>query len=589
MFGQTLHYEFTNYDDSDYVTRNAQVGRGLTWEGIAWAFTHFHAANWHPLTWLSHMLDAQLFGMNPGGHHLTNLILHSATTILLFLLLRQMTGALWRSAFVAALFAVHPLHVESVAWIAERKDVLSGLFFVLTLIAYVRYSRAPHWRRYALTLFFFVLGLMSKPMLVSAPLILLLLDYWPLDRLQKGTVTRLLREKLPFLIPVAASCAVTVLAQRETIAPTTRLGFGARLANAIVSYLDYIRQMFWPKDLAVFYPWDAARLGVWPVSCAFVLLAGITVAVLMLRRRRYFATGWLWYLIMLVPVIGILQVGSQARADRYTYLPQIGLYLIIAWGAVDLAERLRHYRVYLGALGGAVIIILTFVAHSQAGYWKNSETLWTHAVASTNTNALAELNLGEALQRQGRNREARTHFETSLRINRNQPGLLAVIGEFDLTEGRLSEALEFLREAIALQPNDQNAHYNLGNIYLQIGNAEEALGQYRRALDLNPDDVEALNNMAWILATWADALFRDGPQAVRLAERADVLTRKTSPIISATLAAAYAEAARFPEAIRTAQRAIDLALREGNTSRADAIRSQLHFYEEGAAYRDRRF
>jgi len=597
VFGQTLHHEFTNYDDIDYVTKNAQVGRGLTLEGIGWAFTHLHAANWHPLTWISHMLDAQLYGMNAGGHHLTNLLLHTATAILLFLLVRQMTGALWRSAFVAALFAIHPLHVESVAWVAERKDVLSGLFFILTLMAYVRYIGAPDRRRYALTLLFFVLGLMSKPMLVSVPLILLLLDYWPLERLpslslttaeERKTAARLLWEKLPFMIPVAAACVVTVLAQRETIVPATRIDFGSRLANAAVAYLDYIRQMIWPKDLAVFYPWDAARLGIWHVSLAVGFLVGMTVAAIMLRGRRYFATGWLWYLIMLVPVIGILQVGYQARADRYTYLPQIGLYLLIAWAAVNVGEKLRHHRVWLGALGGTVIIVLTFVAHAQAGYWKNSETLWVHAVASTKTNAIAELNLGEALQRQGRNREARAHFETSLRINRNQPGLLAVVGEFYQEEGRLSEALEFLHEAIAQAPNDQNAHYNLGNLYLQIGNAKEALGHYRRALELNPDDVEAMNNMAWILATWPDALFRDGPKAVTVAERADALTRGQSQIISATLAAAYAETARFDAAIKAAERAINLATAEGNQTRAASIREQLETYKTGRAFRDRR-
>jgi tetratricopeptide (TPR) repeat protein len=597
VFGQTLHHEFTNYDDTDYVTRNAQVGRGLTWEGFAWAFTHLHAANWHPLTWLSHMLDAQFYGINAGGHHLTNLILHSATTILLFLFVRQMTGALWRSAFVAALFAIHPLHVESVAWVAERKDVLSGLFFVLTLMAYVRYTRAADGRRYGLTLLFFALGLMAKPMLVSVPVILLLLDYWPLARLpslglttpeERKTAWRLLREKLPFIILVAASCVVTLLAQREAIVPATGLDAGSRFANAIVAYLDYICQMIWPKDLAVFYPWDAARLGIWHVSLAMVVIVGMTVAAILLGRRRYFATGWLWYFIMLVPVIGILQVGYQARADRYTYLPQIGLHLLIAWGAVDIAEKLRVRRVWLGALAGAVIIILTFVAHTQAGYWKNSEMLWTHAVACTKTNALAELNLGEALQQQGRNREARAHFETSLLINRNQPGLLAVVGEFYQEEGRITEALQLLNEAIAQAPNDQNAHYNLGNLYLQIGNAKEALDHYRRALELNQDDTEAMNNMAWILATWPDALFRDGLQAVSLAERADTLTRGQSQIISATLAAAYAETARFDEAIKAAQRAINLATAEGKEARAASIREQLETYKSRRAFRDRR-
>jgi hypothetical protein len=371
VFGQTLRYQFVNYDDDYYVFKNAQVTRGLTLEGIVWAFTHVHSSNWHPLTWISHMLDCQFCGLNPGGHHLTNVLLHAATAILLFLILRQMTGTLGRSAFVAAVFAIHPLRVESVAWVAERKDVLSGLFFMLIVGAYVRYARAP-WSllRYGLVVLLFALGLMCKPMLVTVPFVLLLLDYWPLNRLatqrdQKGKHLRirqrLVLEKLPLLGLSLASCVVTLFAQRDSMAPVARVSMPLRLGNAVVSYTDYLRQMFWPADLAVLYPWDATRLGPSNILPSIVLLAGISATVFILRRRRYLVTGWLWYIIMLVPVIGILQVGNQARADRYTYLPQIGLYLLLTWSAVELCAGWRHRRVVLTSLASVILCSVDFL------------------------------------------------------------------------------------------------------------------------------------------------------------------------------------------------------------------------------------
>ena len=598
VFGQTLNHAFINYDDPDYVTKNAQVARGITLEGVVWAFTHVHASNWHPLTWISHMADSHLYGMNPRGHHLTNVVLHAVNAILLFLLVRQMTASLWRSFFVAALFAVHPLRIESVAWVAERKDVLSGLFFMLTLMAYTRYTRAPDRGRYALVAALFALGLMCKPMLVSVPLVLLLLDYWPLSRLpslsligaeERKNFRRLVLEKLPLLALGLASCAVTLFAQREAIKPVTQIALPARLANAAVAYVDYMRQMFWPKDLAVLYPWEAARLQTLHVASAVLLLAGISITVFLLRSRRYLVTGWLWYLIMLVPVIGILQVGNQGRADRYTYLPQIGLYLLITWSAVELCARLKFYRVLLSGIAATGLVALILAARTQASYWQDSETLWRHALNVTTDNVIAEGNLGEAIYRKGRNAEARFHFEKSLRINRRQPELLSALGVFDLEVGRIDEARAHLQEAIAIEPNHKDAHFNLGNVYLHTGDGAEALTHYERALAINPDDVEALNNMAWILATWPNALTRNGVKAVVLAERADALTRGQNQLISATLAAAYAEAGRFPEAAQAAERALQLAIAEGNESRANSIRAQIELYKSGQAFRDRRY
>lgn len=596
VFGQTLRHQFVNLDDGAYVFKNAQVSRGLTFEGIVWAFTQAHADNWHPLTWLSHMLDSQLYGLNPGGHHLTNVLVHTLTAILLFLVLRQMTGALWRSAFVAAGFAIHPLRVESVAWVAERKDVLSGLFFMLTIWAYLRYVRERSPARYGLMVLFFAVGLMCKPMLVTLPFVLLLLDYWPLNRVALGRdsgdkqfpISRLILEKLPLVGLVAASCALTLFAQKVALQPLELISVQVRLGNALISCLAYIGQMLWPSRLAAFYPFAIRDVVAAKVLLSLVLLILISTVVFLFRRRRYLVTGWLWYLIMLGPVIGILQVGSQAHADRYTYLPQIGLYLLLTWAAADLCARWRHRRLFLGALCTIILAALTVSARNQASFWKDSETLWRQALSRTTDNVMAELNLGEALYKSGRTSEAIGHFERALQINSNQASVHSSLGVALLEIGQSRRALTHLQKAIEIYPKSSDAHYNLGNAFLQIGRASEALAHYQKALEITPDDTETLNNMAWILATWPEALTRDGTKAVELAERADSLTRGASPVISATLGAAYAEAGRFQDATKAAQRALQLALAEGNEARAASIREQLEFYQAGRAFRDRR-
>ena len=598
VFGQTLRHDFVNYDDMDYVTKNAQVSRGLTFEGILWAFTHAHSANWHPLTWISHMIDCQLYGLNPGGHHLTNVLLHAANAILLFLLLRQMTGALWPSALVAALFAIHPLRVESVAWVAERKDVLSGLFFMLTLMAYVRYARAPSRSRYVAVTVLFALGLMSKPMLVSVPFVLLFLDHWPLNRLdlfslrrpeERNTLWLLFREKLAWFGLALGSCVITVIAQRGAIQPVSHISFPARFANAALSYFDYLCQTFWPADLAVLYPWDPSRLRPSVVAIAFFVLLAVTVLVLVARRRRYLLTGWLWYLVMLLPVIGILHVGNQSHADRYTYLPQIGVYLILVWAAADLCARWRFLRVPVTLAACCAVVGLGFSARAQAASWQDSESLWTHALAHTTVNIIAEGNLGLAQHWKGNDGEAMKHFERSLLIDRRQPELLSSLGLFYLDLGRVDDSIAVLKEALGLEPRFADAHYNLGNTYLEVGDAPQALAHYQRALEIQPDDTQALNNRAWILATWPDPSLRDGPKAVALAERADSLSNKRNQVIAATLAAAYAETGRYAEAVRAAERAMRLAVAERNEARALSIREQLETYKSGNAFRDNRF
>jgi tetratricopeptide (TPR) repeat protein len=353
--------------------------------------------------------------------------------------------------------------------------------------------------------------------------------------------------------------------------------------------VSYIRQMFWPSDLAAFYPLAFRDITASRVILSLVVLTGISMAVFLLRRRRYLLTGWFFYLIMLAPVIGILQVGSQAHADRYTYLPEIGLALLVTWTVADLGARWRYRRLLLSVLSVVIIGALTFSAHTQAFYWKDSETLWTQALSRTSDNLMAELNLGEAVYKLGRTPEAIAHFERALQIDPNQAWVYSSMGAALLETGRPNESLSSLQKAIELDPKSSDAHYNLGNTFLQMGRAKEAVAHYKQALDLLPDDTETMNNLAWVLATSPDALARDGEKAVQLAERADVLTKNASPIISATLAAAYAEAGRFPDAIKTAQRAIQLALNEGNNSRADSIRNQLLVYRSGQAFRDRRF
>jgi tetratricopeptide (TPR) repeat protein len=545
VFGQTLGHEFVNYDDDLYVYENPAVTRGLTLQGIIWAFTHVHCSNWHPLTWVSHMLDCQFYGLSPGGHHLTNILFHTATAILLFLILRQMTGALWRSAFVAAVFAIHPLRVESVAWVAERKDVLSGLFFMLTIGAYARYaqrrsrvepsslrsaasgSREPRAQSvsaldprlpaldYCLVLLFFALGLMCKPMLVTLPLVLLLLDYWPLVRVAGGgwrvtrfgvqvpqlsTLNHLLYEKLPLLGLAVASCAVTIFAQTKSILPFENMSLSLRMGNASISCVAYLGQMFWPLGLAVLYPFTAGGVGVSEVVLSLVLLAGISTGVFILRRRRpYFLTGWLWYLIMLAPVIGIVQVGAQARADRYTYLPQIGLYLLLTWAAADLCAGWRHRRVVLGGGSTIILMALIFCARAQTVYWRNSESLWTHTLACTSDNFIGHNNLGTALLKTGNADEAMVHYQMALEIKPDFAEAHNNLGNFLFQKGSVDEAMVHYQMALEIKPDYAEAHYNLGYALLKMGNVDEAIAHFQKALQIKPDYAEAHNNLGYAL------------------------------------------------------------------------------------------
>jgi tetratricopeptide (TPR) repeat protein len=558
VFGQTLGHEFVNYDDQNYVYENREVSAGITRHGLIAAFTQPHAQNWHPVTTISHMIDCQIFGLDPAGHHLGNVLLHTAAALLLFSLLNGMTGAIWRSAFVATMFAIHPLRVESVAWVAERKDVLSGVFFMLTLAAYFYYVRKPSLPTYAASLAIFAFGLMAKPTVVTLPVLLLLLDYWPLGRFRTNQRTnspnednqitsdchilrgRVLIEKIPFLILSAASSVITILVQRHTVGYSQGLPMNWRISNALISYVAYIGQLLWPTKLGVFYPHTGDRVTGWQVAAAASLLIGITaIAVITRKQRPYFVVGWLWYFICLVPVIGLIQVGLQGRADRYTYLPQIGLCVALTWTVVDFwpfASAIRN-RMLASA---ATIIIGAFAWQSwvQTSYWKNSETLWQHAVAVTDNNDVAHNNVAALLMKRGRIDDAIVHYRAALAISQNREvrnhlsaallhnslgNALARKGSIDdaidqygkavklrsdfsdarsnlaamlMRKGKIGEAITEYEKVVVLPPEEAEPHARLADLLLRAGRTEEAMAHYRRALELAESGLRLTNDPA---------------------------------------------------------------------------------------------
>ena len=661
VFGQTLAHQFVTYDDPQYVYENAKVAAGLSLEGISWAFTHTVAGNWHPLTTISHMFDCQLYGLKPAGHHFTNVLLHTISVILLFLVLRQMTGTLWRSALVAALFAIHPLHVESVAWISERKDVLSGLFFMLTLGGYIRYVHKPSPTSYLLVLLLFALGLMSKPMLVTVPFVLLLLDYWPLARIRDiafaknrprqaataghwSVVSGLVTEKIPLFVLSAVFSVMTLLAQVYSAGAIEQLPFAWRLKNAAVSYVAYIWQMFWPARLAAFYPHPNDQLPFWQVLLAILFLIAVTLLAIRWRKERgYIFTGWFWYVGMLVPVIGLVQAGEQARSDRYTYLPQIGLYMLVVWGIADLTipmmtrdfaevrrgDQGRGWKLFYAGVAVVLIIALSWCAFVQTSYWKNSEALWNHALAVTDDNdaahnnlgylflqrgefdnaishfeaalqirsrsaaahynfgeALIENNLANALARKGLLNEAASHYEKAVKLRPAYGDPYLNLGTVLFQQGRIGDAIAQWRKATACQPNDAGFHTALANAFLKGELQKDAIAEYEHAARISTRDAVARNNLAWILATSPDASIRDGDRAIELAKQAVRLSRGKDPNYLRTLAAAFAEDGRFDEAKGTARQALQTAEIRGNSTLTYALRDEIALYELGLPYHE---
>lgn len=691
LYLPAVRHDFVQYDDQQYVTENPQVQAGLSVAGLRWAFG-FHAGNWHPLAWLSHMLDCQLYKANPAGHHLTSILLHTANAVLLFLVMRRLTGAMRRSGIVAALFAWHPLHVESVAWIAERKDVLCALFWLLTILAYTRYVARPSARRYVATLGCFALALMAKPMAVTLPFVLLLLDYWPLKRRQGKSFQALVWEKVPFFAVTLVVCALTMLAQEQAIASTSGLSILQRLANVVVAYGHYLSAMFFPRNLAVFYPYQLSH----PMNTILVasaVIAAVTVfAIINARRRPYLLIGWLWYLGMLVPVIGLVQVGDQSWADRYTYLPLIGLFVAVVWGAAEwIGNRMRFAVVTVIAISVAMLVTTSL----QLRHWKNTRTLFEHAARVTHENPMAATILGSLLAQEGKLDEAIQYFQRALHYKRGYPEahfflghtfdkqgkldeavveyqralrfkpmqeqthiFLAItlakqkkleeavnhylealkinpesavthnnlariyhtLGNFDaavehynsalrvnptlaiahnnlgillIQRSSLAEGEKHLREALRLKPenpetefnlalllnqqkqwseaaalfkknmshyaNDPKAHFEFAVALVHLKKTREAMSEFASALLIQPDFPDALDGLAWILSTDANPSFRNGKEAVPMAERASALTGRNDPVKLRTLASAYAESGRFEEALTTVREAKTLA------------------------------
>lgn len=503
VYAPVRNHEFVNLDDPDYVSANAMVQRGVSWEGLAWAFASFDAANWHPLTWISHMLDVEVLGAKPGGHHLVNVLLHVLNTLLVFSFLRAATGATWRSSMAAALFGVHPLHVESVAWVSERKDVLSALFLLLALRAWVAYARRPGPRWYAAALASVAAGLLAKPMLVTAPLLLLLVDVWPLGRSGgegggrwREVGPRLVLEKVPFALLAGASVAVTVVAQAtgQRLSAISGIPLGSRLSNAVVSTLAYLGQMLWPGRLASFYPHPYTLGGIpaWQVVAAGALLLGVSAMAVRVRSAHpYLPWGWAWYLVSLLPVIGLVQAGAQARADRYTYLPLLGPFVAMVWTSASLAMRWRAARSWLAAGAALAVLALSVQARRQVGTWRDSRTLHEHAIAVTEGNWKAWSLLAEARLDLGQLSAAAAAAEESIRILPANPFPWNTLGIARGRLGRPADAVLAFREAIHLDRGFEEAWYNLGTAHGVLGQAEEAMVAFREATRLRPDSPEA--------------------------------------------------------------------------------------------------
>jgi tetratricopeptide (TPR) repeat protein len=573
IYAQVLQFPFVSWDDPGYIYENSHISDGLTMESVKWALTSGYAANWHPVTWISHILDIELFGLErgpgesflqgPGGHHLVSLLLHTANSLLLLLLLYRMTGVFWPSALTAALFAFHPLRVESVAWASERKDVLSGLFFMLTLLAYHGYTQRPSFRRYILVFIALALGLMSKPMLVTVPFLLLLLDLWPLRRweLPHWPPRRILLEKLPLLALVFASCLVTLLAQKAggAVSSLDRLSWAWRLINTPVAYAMYFLKSLWPRHLAYSYPHPGSlpmeQLGDWVVmAVGATLCLGLlsVIAFNVARRWPYLLVGWLWFLGMLLPVIGLMQVGQQAWADRYAYLPLVGVYVMISWSLIQLIHQRPALRRAVIVVVVGLLLVLLPCTWRQVAVWRDGQSLYTHALAVTRNNYMAHYNLANDLQGEGRIEEAVMHQQQALSINWNLANAHNNLGNLFARSGRPQEALAHYEEALRCKPDYFEAHGNWGNALQMTGRHEEALEHYREALQLHPNYVEAHYN-------WGKALHTLGKsdEAILHYEQALQINPKLAEAHNA-LGRIHEEQGRHAEAIRHFEKALQL-------------------------------
>jgi protein O-mannosyl-transferase len=504
VYYQVHNFSFINYDDPIYVSENSNLHPGLTLNSIKWAFTSGYAGNWHPLTWLSHMLDWQFFGSNPAGHHLTNLLFHIANTLLLFLVLKKMTSAIWQSAFVAALFALHPLHVESVAWISERKDVLSTFFWLLTMWAYIRYVKNLKLKWYLISLVLFALGLMSKPMLVTLPFVLLLLDYWPLERFGQQSFYRLIVEKIPFFVLAASSGVVTFFVQQgsQAVISLTKFPVEYRILNAVISYVKYIEKTCWPVRLAFFYPNPGRNVSIPYAAISAGFLLAVTIFILLFsKKHRYLFTGWFWYIVTLLPVIGLVQVGSQAMADRYSYITLTGLFIIIAWALPELLAKFPHRKAVLWASSLIVLFILAVCAYFQTQNWKDTITLSQHALKVTENNYIAHFCITAPLIEQGRIDQAIWHDTEALRIKPDYVDAMDGLGIAFYKMGKIDDAISQYKNALQLDPCDIKVCYNFGMALAAKGKFDDAVSLYNKALRIAPDAVNIRLNLGVALTS----------------------------------------------------------------------------------------
>lgn len=578
FYNPVVHNGFTDLDDYAYI-ENAHVVRGLHWDTVAWAFGSFDQANWHPITWLSHALDVQIFGLNPAGHHYETVVLHAACAVLLFLLLEGATGLAWPSVMVAALFALHPVNVESVAWASERKNVLSLLFFLLALHAYGWYARKISLRRYAAVAGLFAIGLMAKPEIITLPFVLLLWDYWPLRRMFASAENAaedvaedvavpkglgfLVMEKVPLLLVAAASAVITLLAQGGGKS-VHQIGVFWKLGNAAVSYVRYVGKAFWPVRLAAFYPHEGRSLPVWEIVVSSLALVLVTVVVLRMRNRRYLAAGWFWFLGTLVPVVGLVQVGMQSMADRYAYLPYVGLFVAVVWGVAELAREWRLHGAWIGGFGVLVLVSLGFVTRQQVGYWRDSETLWRHTLAVTgDRNFAAHDGLARDLALHGRVDEAIAEFKKAESVYDYTPAAMMDIGSYEQTNGHLQDAVLEYRRAAALSTDSRSrvdALCRMGSAFLQVGNFVQAEGAYDSALRADGNDVRALM-AGGLLAE------RDGNLELAVTEISDALKIEQSDVGYLLLGQALRRAGRLTEAEAADERAREIS-RDLNVARA---------------------
>ena len=631
------HFGFINYDDGGYVAENQHVQDGLTWAGVSWAFTTWHASNWHPLTWLSHMLDCQLFGLDPGAHHFVNALIHSANTVLVFALLWRLTNKVWPAAFIAALFGWHPLHVESVAWISERKDVLSTFFGLLALLSYAKAvtsdkwpltdnaetaSRITHHASLFPALIFFALSLLAKPMLVTLPFVLLLLDFWPLQRFSLSAFRfPLLLEKVPFFLLTAVSCVVTFLAQRngDAVVSLAKVSLLYRLENAVVAFGGYLQKIVWPSNLAIIYPMPEKIPRIESLISLAALFLISVVAWRTRRRQPYLLLGWLWFLGTLMPVIGIVKVGDAALADRYSYIPSLGIFIAVTFGALELAERFQLPKIIFTGAGAVMLAGCLLATEKQLGYWRNDELLFGHALAVTKDNADAELNFGVALEQKGRNSEALAHYREALRLgplrveahnnlgnlldnlgqpqeaiteyreairlDAQRPALHDSLGVVLVELGRCAEGMAEFTNAARLDPKYPWPNFQMGKTLLKQGRDAEAIDQLRAALRLDPDNFQILAYLAHVLAAAENPDVRDVKTALELAAKANALTSGAQPQVLDVLGMACAATGDFTNAMDATQRALDLAT-AAQMKNLDQLRQRLELYKNHQPWRE---